>query len=89
MLQFHFFDNYLSLSPSNLPEKNLNSLMLSNISELIPVPSHVEPSGSIPLHLFSEDTLSLSRYCDLKYKKLRDVLQEREGTSLNFFKVFF
>ena len=70
MLKFHLIGNCFILSPSNLPEKNLNSLMLSNISELIPVPSHVEASGSIPLHLFSEDTLSLSRYCDLKYKKI-------------------
>ena len=68
MLKFHLIGHYFILLPSNLPEKNLNSLMLSN-SEQFPVPSHVEPSGSIPLHLFSEDTLSLSRYCDLKYKK--------------------
>ena len=65
MLKFHLIGHYFILLPTNLPEKNLNSLMLSN-SELFPMWS---PLGPSPSTFFSEDTLSLSRYCDLKYKK--------------------
>ena len=38
---------------------------------------------------FDPSTPSMRKGCDGGEKKLRDVLQEHEGTSLNYFKVYF
>jgi len=38
---------------------------------------------------YEVDSFFLTWYICVLTKKLRDVLQEREGTSLNYFKVFF